>query len=80
MSQRYTFNGEHDEFVVLNDPERLSITIQSKARGYDDYHMSQASGRIVNADERIAFALAVTPPGYVMIRQEDLDRVQSRKK
>jgi hypothetical protein len=68
----HSIETEHDEIVVFNEKERgVSLTIQSKARGYDDYHMSQASTRLI-PDTRDQLIAAILPEGSVVLSPEDI--------
>ncbi len=54
---------KHDEVVVYRWPneDRVSLTIQSKERGHDDYHMSQASTTMTNEQANKVAALLAPP-------------------
>jgi hypothetical protein len=68
MSTIYTAT---DEIVTYRWNGETSLTIQSKARGYDDYHMRQASTRM-NDEQAIQLAQIVLPEGYVVVSPEDI--------
>lgn len=58
----YMFDAGYAELVIFEDKDGgVSITLQSKARGYDDYHNQQCMGSLT-AEERLKVARRLAPP------------------
>lgn len=65
-------NAGTSEIVVTNYGDSASLTIQSKARGYDDYHVNQAHATL-SAEALDHTIAALLPEGSVVLNQSDVD-------